>query len=198
GAQVLVLPKAPRPISSEIVAQVLVLPKAPRPITCLNSGALDKNEELLMRGDEEGHIGLHFMKPGWTKVDGIQGGAHPNAWVTQVGFVEDLFKGPAVAHPNAWITQVGFVEDLGPAVAHPNAWVTQVGFVEDLGPAVVSSGTDSRLCLYDIESRKIKWKLEAHKAYGLLMSEPAHTKGIRTWDWSNQFNIFATAGLERE
>jgi WD40 repeat protein len=154
-------------------ALVLSLPKAPRPITCINAGALGHGKELLLRGDEEGHVELYSLHPGWTRVEGQAAGTF------------DARRMAPFLSTSSYL-------------AHPGHWVTHAAYIPDLGPAVVSSGTDSRLCLLDFEADKIKWSLDASKARGVMMQEPAHTKGIRTWDWSDQYNFFATAGLERE
>ncbi len=77
-----------------------------------------------------------------------------------------------------------------------DSWVTKVDYVDDIN-SVVSTGHDNVLAMMDLETRKIKWRLDSSRVRFSSLSERAHTRGIRTWDFSSQFSVFCTGGVER-
>ena len=80
-------------------------------------------------------------------------------------------------------------------LAHSD-WVTKTAYVEEL-ESIVSSAADNVLSLYDIEAHKIKWSLDLSKVKAGNAMEPVHSRGIRCWDWSRTYSMFATGGVEQ-
>lgn len=75
-------------------------------------------------------------------------------------------------------------------------WVTKAAFVDQL-QSIVSGSVDNVLCLYEIDTQKKKWRIDMSKVKVGQNHEPVHTRGVRTWDWSRHYSMFATGGVER-
>ena len=143
----------------------------PRAVMSLECSWMNDGHEMLVCGDDEGYVSYYKLFPGWHRLDG-----GPSASYNEKRFSTDYCKTQRWQAHNAWVTKAKFVDALH---------------------SVASSGYDNVFTLFDLESSKVKWSLDASKVLSSGERSYAHTKGIRTWDWTRQFNVFATGGVER-
>lgn len=142
-----------------------------RPTMCLNCVAMPDGREFLMRGGDEGTVDCQFLKPGWHRVEGAALGTF-----NQQKFREEFSEKFQYKTHDSWVTKVNYVDDIN---------------------SVVSTGHDNVLAMMDLETMKVKWRLDSSRVRFSSLSERAHTRGIRTWDFSRQFSVFCTGGVER-
>jgi len=152
------------------VPLAIQLPQQPRAVMSLHVEALERaGNEIFTHGCDAGHVSFQILKPGWHKFEGARDGM-----VNEKRFYKEY---PVVTYHSH------------------NDWVTKAAYVESVN-SIVSAAADNLLSLYDLEALKTKWSLDlssVKSAHG----DACHARGVRTWDWSRQYSMFATGGVER-
>jgi len=160
-----------RPGKKDAAVLAFAFRPLPRAVMSLECSWMNDGHEMLVSGDDEGYVSYYKLAPGWNRLDG-----GVTASYNEKRFMTDFCKTERWDAHNAWVTKARFVDALH---------------------SIASSGYDNVFSLFDLESAKIKWSLDASRVQTSGDRAPAHTKGIRTWDWSRQYNIFCSGGVER-
>ena len=147
------------------------LPQQPRAVMSLHVDALERaGTEIFTHGCDAGHVSFQILKPGWHKFEGARDGT---------------------------LNDRKFYKEYPVTTYHAHKdWVAKAAYVESVN-SIASAAADNLLSLYDLEALKTKWSLDLSSVKSASHGDACHARGVRTWDWSRRYSMFATGGVER-